>query len=66
MGFFSGVVGAPVRFKKFLLLPAALPVVGMPWRRQESKWFFGIDSVRCIMSGATIRVAVRPSEEREC
>ena len=59
-GSLSGAFGTPVKSRKSLSLPAALPTMGIFCALQASKWFCGIEREFWRAVGASIIVAMRP------
>lgn len=56
----GGDLLAPLRSKRSLVLPAALPAMGTSWAAQAARWSCGIVRVFCRKVGASIIVATRP------
>lgn len=59
-GSLSGGFGTPVKSRKSLSLPAALPTMGIFCALQASKWFCGMEREFWSEVGASIIVAMRP------
>ena len=55
-----GGAGAPVKSRKSLSFPAALPTTGMFCALQTSRWSWGMEREDWRRAGASMKVAMRP------